>query len=83
MNWFEQEVDRGRKDGRREGQREGQREGERMGRRAVLLKMLRLRFGELPATVVARVEAAEVQELDVWAERFVTAARLEDVLGPG
>ena len=74
MNWFETEVDRGRKDGRREG--------ERQGRRAQLLKQLRLRFGELPAAVVARVEAADVPELDAWTERFVTASRLEDVLGP-
>ncbi len=44
--------------------------------------MLRLRFGELPAPVVARIEAAEVPELDAWAERFVLASRLEDVIGP-
>ena len=48
----------------------------------MLLKQFRLRFGELPAAIVARVEAAEVPELDLWAERFVTASRLEDVLGP-
>jgi hypothetical protein len=28
------------------------------------------------------VEAAEVPEVDVWAERIMTASRLEDVLGP-
>jgi hypothetical protein len=48
----------------------------------VLLKQLRLRFGELPAPVVARIEAAEVPELDAWIERIVTASQLEDVLGP-
>jgi hypothetical protein len=75
MNWFDQEVDRGRRD--------GEHRGERKGRRALLLKQLRLRFGELPVAVVGRIEAAEVQELDVCAERFVTAWRIEDVLGPG
>jgi hypothetical protein len=65
MNWFETEVDR----------------GERRGERRLLLKQLRLRFGELPAGVVARIEAAEAPELDVWAERIITASRLEDVLG--
>ena len=74
MNWFEREMDRGRKEGRREG--------ERRGRRAQLLKLLRLRFGELPPAVVARIDAAEVPELDAWTERFVSASRLEDVLGP-
>jgi hypothetical protein len=37
---------------------------------------------DLARTRVARIEAAEVPELDVWTERFVTASRLEDVLGP-
>ena len=78
MNWFEREVDRGRRDGERTGERRGERNAERR----VLLKLLRLRFGELPAAVIARVEAAEVPELDVWTERVVTASRLDDVLGP-
>ncbi len=69
MNWFEREMSQSRKDGRREGERR------------VLLKQLRLRFGELPAAVVARIEAAEVAELDVWTERIMTASQLEDVLG--
>jgi hypothetical protein len=66
MNWFQQEVDRGRK----------------QGEQHVLLKQLRLRFGDLPAAVVARVEAAETSELEAWIERVLTASRLEDVLGP-
>jgi Domain of unknown function (DUF4351) len=78
MSWFEQEVERGHTDGWREGYREGWRKGHRNA----LLKQLRLRFGELPAAVVARIEAAEVPELEVWIERFVTASRLDDVLGP-
>jgi hypothetical protein len=69
MNWFETEVDQGERRGRREGER------------GLLLKQLRLRFGELPAAVVSRVEAADVPEIEAWAERFVTASRLEDVLG--
>lgn len=74
MNWFEREMDL--------GERRGERKGERNAERRVLLKQLRLRFGELPTAVVARIEAADVPDLDVWTERFVTASRLEDVLGP-
>ncbi len=74
MNWFQQEIERERND--------SERKGERRAERRVLLKQLRLRFGQLPAAVVARVEAAEVPELDLWTERFVTASRLEDVLEP-
>jgi hypothetical protein len=78
MNWFEREVDRGR----REGESIGERKGERNAECRMLLKQLRLRFGELPAAVVALVEAADVPELDVWIERVVTASQLEDVLIP-
>lgn len=78
MNWFQQEIERERNDSKREGEREGERNAERR----VLLKQLRLRFGALPAAAVARIEAAEVPELELWMERVVTAARLEDVLGP-
>ncbi len=73
MNWFEQQMD--------QRERSGERRGERQGRRAQLAKLLRLRFGELPAAALARLEAADVPELDAWTERFVTASRLEDVLG--
>lgn len=66
MNWFEREVNL----------------GERRGECRVLLKLLRLRFGELPSAIVARIEAADVPELDAWAERIMTASRLEDVFGP-
>ncbi len=66
MNWFQQEVEQGRRD---------------TGRH-ILLKQLRLRFGELPSAVVARIEAADLTELDALAERVVTASRLEDVLRP-
>ena len=72
MNWFQQEIERERND--------AERKGERNAERRLLLKQLRLRFGELPAAVVARIEAAEVPELDAWGERFATASRLEDVL---
>jgi len=70
MSWFEREMDRGRK------------EGERNAERRVLLKQLRVRFGELPPAVIARIEAADVAELDAWAERVVTASRLDEVVGP-
>ena len=78
MNWFEREMDRGR----REGERAGERKGERNAECRMLLKQLRLRFGELPAAVVALVEAADVPELDVWIERIVTASQLEHVPNP-
>jgi hypothetical protein len=50
------------------------------GERALLLRQLRARFGELPANAVARVEGAEVALLDRWGERVLSAKTLAEVL---
>jgi hypothetical protein len=50
------------------------------GERRVILRQLRARFGELPAAAVARVEAADVAELERWAERVFAAKTLDQVL---
>ncbi|XXX82444.1 DUF4351 domain-containing protein [Sorangium sp. So ce134] len=62
------------------GRQEGLREGLRQGRRHVLLRQLDARFGALPDAVVARVNAADIAELDRWSERVLTASTLADVL---
>jgi len=66
---------------REEGRREGHVEGLFRGRREILLKQLRARFGELPEAAVARVNAAELGQLDTWAERVLSAQTLADVIG--
>jgi hypothetical protein len=65
---------------REEGHKEGRREGRKEGELNLLLRLLRARFGELPATTVARVEAADVAALERWGERVLTAQSLTDVL---
>lgn len=55
-------------------------EGERTGERTLLLRQLRARFGELPSPAVARVEAADVVEIERWGERVLGAKTLADVL---
>ncbi|WP_437755599.1 hypothetical protein [Sorangium sp. So ce1389] len=44
------------------------------------LKLLRLRFGELPEQVVARVRAADAAQIEGWIERVITSPTLDDVL---
>ncbi len=61
----------------------GRREGRKEGQCAMLLLLLGIRFGELPAPVVARVEAAQGREIDRWAGRVLTAQALDDVFGKG
>jgi hypothetical protein len=67
-------IERGRKQGRDEGNAERG--------RAMLLKLLRSRFGmTLPEAVVARVNVADTSQLDAWFDRGLTAATLAEVLG--
>ena len=51
------------------------------GERTVLLRQLRLKFGELDAATTSRVQAATIEELEGYAERILTATSVADVLG--
>ncbi len=60
---------------------QGRREGERKGKRTMLRTLLAARFGSLPDAAVARINAADLAQLDVWAERVLTEPTLAAVLG--
>jgi flagellar biosynthesis/type III secretory pathway protein FliH len=74
--WFEDYQQKLRNDGLKEGLKEGLKKGERN----LLLRQLRARFGELPPAAVARIEAAEVADLEQWGERVLGAQTLAEVL---
>jgi predicted transposase YdaD len=61
----------------------GELKGERKGRAKMLLQQLAARFGEVPAKVIARVEAADEGALDRWAVRVLTAKTPEDAIDDG
>jgi len=63
-----------------EGKVEGELEGIRKGERAILLRMLRARFGDVPDGVEQRVKAAGEKELEKWSLRVLTASTAEDVV---
>ncbi|MCB9795448.1 MAG: DUF4351 domain-containing protein [Alphaproteobacteria bacterium] len=77
-------IEQGRIQGHQAGHQEGLAEGEAVGRRAearrLLLRMLSLKFGELPRAVHERVAAAELEALEAWTERIFAATRAEDVV---
>jgi len=60
---------------------EGKAEGKAEGLAGLLLKLLQLKFGLLPESVVGRVQSAEIEELERWSERVLSAQSLDDVLG--
>lgn len=56
------------------------REGEEKGKRETLLTLLDEKFGPLPETLKARVEALEsLDELDGYLKKILTASSLEDL----
>jgi len=69
-----------RAEGRKEGEKRGEKKGELRARRECLLRVLRNRFGELPAQVEKRVSAVrDFAQLGEWLDRASNAATLDDV----
>ena len=50
------------------------------GERALLRRLLTLKFGPLPEGAATVLDAATEQQLETWAERVLTAASLEEIL---
>jgi hypothetical protein len=70
----------GRAAGQVEGRAAGQVEGRAAGQAALLLKLLRGKFGPLPESAISRVQSAGLDELDRWSELFLSARSIDDVL---
>jgi len=65
---------------REEGMQQGMRQGMQQGEARVLVRLLQLKFGELPEAVLHRIEHADEQTLLQWSERVLTAEQLDEVL---
>ena len=62
------------------GRLEGKRKAGVQTRQQTLVRLLRRRFGEVPAGVVSAVEATtDVDQLDTWLDRLVTASTLDEL----
>src|SRR5687768_576330 len=55
-------------------------EGEQKGRRELLLRLLSLRFGELPKEAQERVSTAAPDLLERWVDRILFAQTLDELL---
>ena len=60
---------------------QGLSQGLSQGKRVVLRRQLELKYGDLPADTISRLDAADESALERYAERFVTATSLSEVLG--
>lgn len=59
---------------------EGQQRGELINARQMLLRLLRFRFGDLPAETTDAIEnCTEQDQLNAWIDAFATARTLSQV----
>ncbi len=72
---------RGIEQGIQQGRQEGRQEGVRQGEARLLRRQLTRRHGALPSWAGERLEKAEPEQLETWAERVLTAKTLEEVFG--
>jgi hypothetical protein len=63
----------------REHEEKGIEKGRQEGEAGALQKLLSMRFGPLPDGLVARIDAAPVEQIDIWLGRVLSATRLDDV----
>lgn len=61
--------------------REGEQRGLLRGKRSVLLRQLRVKFGQVSAAVEQRVTTADEAALDAWTERVLSATSAEEATG--
>jgi hypothetical protein len=59
--------------------KEGQAQGRNQQAIETVLRLLARRFGALPETIVHRVNAATLAELDRWTDRILDAKTLDDL----
>jgi len=62
-------------------ERRGHAAGQVTGASMIVRELLEDRFGPLLETALARLEAANAEQLRAWARRVLDAGSLEDVLG--
>jgi predicted transposase/invertase (TIGR01784 family) len=75
MTIAEELIQQGREEGRTEGRTEGQ--------VSLLVKMLTFKFGDLSADHQARIESATPEQLELYAERLLSADTLDAVFADG
>jgi hypothetical protein len=63
------------------GRTEGEAKGRVEGARAMLRKLMQLKFGSVSVAVDAKVEGATIEQLEMWIERVLTSESADDVVG--
>lgn len=66
-----------REEGMAKGMEDGMQEGRRAGKADVIRRQLHLRFGDIPQSAQAQLDAASEAQLDAWTGKLLTAASID------
>ena len=79
--WRQEAIEEGLEQGVKQGLEQGVKQGLEQGERRLLLRQLRRRFvAEVDGEIERRVAAASADQIEVWAERVLSAATLAEIL---
>jgi predicted transposase YdaD len=73
---------KGRAEGEARGEARGRAVGEAKGRTAILVRLLVLKFGDLPEQKIAAIHNATPDQVLLWTDRILTAGTLDEVFTP-
>ena len=76
---IEKGILQGMQQGMQEGKREGKREGKQEGEALALQRLLTKRFGELPVQLSARINEADLVQIEQWLDRIFDAKNIDDI----
>ena len=69
-----------REEGHQQGHQQGYQKGRQEEKVQMLVRLLKNRFGKIPAAVLKRIEATEqVDVLEAWFDQASSAKKLEDI----
>ena len=81
-SFSERFIQQGLEQGIQQGIQQGRRQGKQEGEAAILLRLLRLKFGDVPEAARREIEGADAQTLLEWSDRVLSASSIEEVTIP-
>jgi len=72
-------IQEGMQKGMQKGMQEGEQKGEQKGEAGILLRLMCLKFGELDAAIIDRIQSADIKQLTAWSERIFSAKTVEKI----
>jgi flagellar biosynthesis/type III secretory pathway protein FliH len=85
--FIDEYIEQGRKKGKQEGRQEGMQQGMQEGRQEgmqqagykILSTQLTHRFGDLPKWATEKIDNADIDTLEKWSLRLLSAKKLDEV----